>query len=287
MEVFRAVMLTGTVAAAADILHVSHPTVSKALALGERRTGLRLFERVKGRLIPTPEGRRLYEDIEQLWDRVEKLRTLSRELATPSAGKLNIVASPSLGSAVIPAVVAALQREIPDLKFAIRLLTPNLLQDAILDRTVDVAVGLFRITHPNVTEIARYDCGWVCVMAKGHPLAKKTNILPRDLVGFPVISFPAQPAYGVMPEILFGNALGKLKIQVEVGSGQTACLFSLGGAGVSVVDELSAMNATFPQLDVRPFRTKAKLSVHVARNTYQPLSKIARRFCELIDVELR
>ena len=287
MEVFRAVMLTGTVAAAADILHVSHPTVSKALALGERRTGLRLFERIKGRLVPTPEGRRLYQEVEQLWDRVEKLRALSRELAAPTAGRLDIVASPSLGSAVIPAVVAALQRQSPDFKISIRLLTPHLLHDAILDRSVDVAVSLFRVNHPNVTQIARYECGWVCVMARGHPLATKTSISPRDLIGYPLISFPAQPVYGVTPQMLFGKALERMRIQVEVGSGQTACLFSLGGAGVSVVDELSAMNATFPQLDVRPFRTKAKLSVHVARNKYQPLSVIARRFCELIDVELR
>ena len=229
MEVFRAVMLTGTVAGAAEALHVSQPTVSKALSLGERRAGLRLFDRVKGRLIATPEGKRLYEEVDRLWTGVEKVRALASELADPTAGRLQIVASPSLGSALIPAAVAGLQREVVDLKVKVDLLVPHLLRDAVMEQSVDVGLTLFRIDHPSVAQVAHYECGWVCVMAKGHPLSKKSVISPADLIGYKLISFPPQPTYDILPEIIFGAALGKLEFGVEVRAGQSACLFSAAG----------------------------------------------------------
>ena len=56
MEVFRAVMLTGGVGGAAQLLHVSQPAISKVLAQAQKQAGFALFERVKGRLLPTLEG---------------------------------------------------------------------------------------------------------------------------------------------------------------------------------------------------------------------------------------
>ena len=46
MEVFRAVMLTGSIRGAAEVLHVSQPAVSKLLAHAARQSRLVLFERV-------------------------------------------------------------------------------------------------------------------------------------------------------------------------------------------------------------------------------------------------
>lgn len=69
MEVFRAVMQSGGVNSAAQLLHVSPPAISKVLAQAAKASELVLFERVKGRLIPTPEAQRLFEEIERRLDR--------------------------------------------------------------------------------------------------------------------------------------------------------------------------------------------------------------------------
>ena len=52
MEVFRAVMLTGGVGGAAQLLHVSQPAISNMLAQAQRQLGFALFERVKPHLVP-------------------------------------------------------------------------------------------------------------------------------------------------------------------------------------------------------------------------------------------
>ena len=50
IEIFHAVMTTGNLTEAAQMLHTSQPTVSRELARFEKVLGLKLFERTRGRL---------------------------------------------------------------------------------------------------------------------------------------------------------------------------------------------------------------------------------------------
>jgi len=279
MEVFRAVMLTGTVAGASEVLHISQPSVSKSIALAERRANLKLFERVKGRLVASPEAKQLYAEVERLWVGVEKIRTLTSQLANPTRGVLDIGASPSLGSVLIPDAVTALYAQLPEFKVKINLLVPHLLLDAVVEHTVDVAFALCPLQHPNLVKVATYDCGWVCVMPPDHPLAQRKQVQPRDLVGLRLITLPLRMAYGVSPEALFGDVLDKLNFGMDVRAGQSACHFAAAGAGIAVVDEMTALGNAYPQLAVRPFKTKARLAITVAHNAYSPMTKAAQALC--------
>ena len=68
VEVFRAVMRTGHVTRAAELLHTSQPTVSRELARLEQVLGLVLFERVKGRLRPTAQAQVLLEEVDRSYE---------------------------------------------------------------------------------------------------------------------------------------------------------------------------------------------------------------------------
>lgn len=65
IEIFHAVMTAGSLTEAAHLLHTSQPTVSRELARFEKVIGLKLFERVRGRLHPTVQGLRLFEEVQR------------------------------------------------------------------------------------------------------------------------------------------------------------------------------------------------------------------------------
>ena len=67
IEVFRAIMATGSVSDAARLLHVSVPAVSRVLSHTETQLNFPLFMRIKGRLSPTAEARRLYHEVEDVY----------------------------------------------------------------------------------------------------------------------------------------------------------------------------------------------------------------------------
>src|SRR6266567_3472385 len=96
IEAFRAVMMAGTVRGAAELLRISVPAVSKLVSLAERRSGIRLFDRTKGRLVATPEARALFQEVEVLWRRVERVRDTVQALGNPTIASLSLSVSPSV-----------------------------------------------------------------------------------------------------------------------------------------------------------------------------------------------
>ena len=66
IEIFRAVMTTGSISGASQLLFVSQPAVSRLLSHTEQRVGFALFERIKGRLYATPEAKKLFHEVADL-----------------------------------------------------------------------------------------------------------------------------------------------------------------------------------------------------------------------------
>lgn len=280
LEVFRHVMQTGTVKGAASVLKVSDAAASKLLATAERRMGLALFERAHGRLVPTPEARRLYEEVEPLWNRVNRIEALTHSLAQPTAGTLNVAISPSFGVTVVPQAATALLEKMPDLTINVDLLVPHLLVQNLVDGIADVGVSLSPAQHPSLEVIEQMRCGLVCVMPMNHPLVNRKNIQPSDLLGHRVVSFPQALDYGLTEEALFGPHSAEIVRRLNVRSGQTACWFSLAGAGVAIVDVAAVAGQAFSNLTLRPYKCDARIEISLLRRRDRPLSLASKHFCD-------
>ncbi len=287
MEVFRAIMLTGSITGAAELLHLSQSAVSKMHSHTQQRSGLKLFELVKGRLVPTSAAKQLYEEVDRLWRNVEKVNALSKELADPSKGNLYVAASLSLGTTVVPLSVADTVKERPDLQVKVILPLPNQLIDAVADKIVDIGVSTFAANHPSIDVHARFTCPLVCLMAPGHPLAALKEIHPRDLVGHRLISVPFQELYGLSEEKVYGEALEDLNKSLEVRSSLIASLFSRATGEVAVVDAIAISDNLVPPLEIRPLVTSESVDINVIHNRYKPLSPQAQLFQELLIYRLK
>ncbi|MDB5860811.1 MAG: LysR family transcriptional regulator [Ramlibacter sp.] len=283
MEVFRAVMFAGGVNSAAELLHVSPPAISKVLAQAGKASGLVLFERVKGRLIPTPEAHQLYSEIDQLWSGVERVRDISRELAQPGRTTLRLVCSASLAPYMVSRTVARLYDDIPRLQCRVQVYSPDILNQALLDRSTQLGVALLPHDHPNLSTVKSYQCGLACVMRSEHPLARRKLIRPSDLAGERVISSPESTPFGQTLRRAFGSAAEKMHRDFEATSSTTACWFAQAGVGIAVVDQVSIAGGLLAGLEVRPFQSAEKLTVSILRNRYRPMGVAEKAFVEAFD----
>src|SRR5262249_29975187 len=75
LRYFVAVADTGTVSAAAEVVRVTQPSLSRQLRGLERDLGVALFERGHGRLTLSPAGRQLLPRVRDLLTRADDLRT--------------------------------------------------------------------------------------------------------------------------------------------------------------------------------------------------------------------
>ncbi|GGF31708.1 LysR family transcriptional regulator [Aliidongia dinghuensis] len=278
IEVFRAIMLTGGISDAARSLNVSQPNVSRLIRHTEDRLGIKLFERIKGRLYPTVEALTLYEEVEKAYVGIRQIRDMAQDLALSRIGRLRLVCSPSLGLALLPNAVTVFRAQRPGLRISLEILPQAALLERVLTHQADLGISMFPSDHPNL-QVERLRRGrLVCVLPATHVLATLPVVTPADIAGHALISYDRDTPQGQLIEQAFADARVPRDIAVEVRFGHTACALVQAGAGVALVDEFSVTGGIFPDLTVRPFRPERWFDLSIVRDRLRPLSRAAADF---------
>ena len=121
VEVFRAVMGTGTVSGAARLLGISQPAATQLLQALQAATGLQLFERALGRLRPTPEGHALYGEVQRAFRGLEELDRAVEALRGFNAARLQVGALHALSAHLVPRAIRSFREAQPDTRIALHL----------------------------------------------------------------------------------------------------------------------------------------------------------------------
>jgi DNA-binding transcriptional LysR family regulator len=287
IEYFRAVMEAGTVSAAASLLNVSQPNVSRTIKYTEMRLGVALFERYRGRLRPTPEAMELFKEVQSLSLHLESLQEAARRIAAGETGRLRIGCSPSLGRYVIPRLVAALRRELPALSLKLDILSVAQVVEFVIFNEGDCACTIFPIEHPLLASESFAQGRLVCAVPPGHRLAQRTTPLTaRELAGETLIGFPAHTPHGQVVEQFLRQAGAAPKFATLVRFAESACALAEQGAGLALVDEFTVSGRVFPSLKLLPLKYRRPFGVYFHRLATQPLSRAGSRFRELLRASL-
>lgn len=183
IEIFHAVMTAGNLTEAARLLHTSQPTVSRELARFEKVLGLTLFERTRGRLHPTVQGLRLFEEVQRSWYGLDRIVSAAESLREFRQGELSIVCLPVFSQSLLPALIQPFLARYPYVSLNIVPQESPLLEEWLSAQRHDL--GLTETLHTPAgterTELSSLD--EVCVLPPGHPLAEKSVLTPQDFQG--------------------------------------------------------------------------------------------------------
>ncbi|MEO1109959.1 MAG: LysR family transcriptional regulator, partial [Pseudomonadota bacterium] len=113
IEVIRAIMITGTVKGAAELLGVSSPGISRVMKHTEGQLGIRLFARVHGRYIPTNEAREIFDQISEVYQSIGNLQYAVDSLKKGGNKPISFAAVPSIASHVFPTAIQKLRARYP------------------------------------------------------------------------------------------------------------------------------------------------------------------------------
>ncbi len=276
IEVFHAIMITGSLSAAGRLLHVTQPAISRVLTAIEYRLGYTLFERFKGRLHPTKEARKLFEQVDAIQAGVHRLNDMAVGMALHGGGSIDVVSSPSFAEWLIPHATSRFVSRHPDVRVRYRPLSMDALLPQILLGAADLAISTFRPEHPNlITEALEYG-QILCVLPVGHRLAREpiidASMLAHELMVGYVENTPLREALAP-----FWKTLGReAEPAIEVRSAQTASSFVRRGVGIALVDSYGL--APGHGLVVRRIAPRIALSVHVTHSRIEPPSSMAKAF---------
>ncbi|MEI2416004.1 LysR substrate-binding domain-containing protein [Orrella sp. JC864] len=278
IEVFRAIMMSGSISAAGRALHVSQPAVSRVLALTESRLGYALFERVKSRLVPTPEARRLYGEVERVYGGIQRVNDLAASLGQHGAGALRVVASATFGQWLVPHALQRLLQRHPQVRVDYRSVTFDEMEGYFLSGRADVGLSISQPEHPNLTAQKLGTAQTVCVLPADHPLCRKTHVGAADLsAGVPWIGYPPDTPLGraLRPFLESGPAS---PAAIEVHSPVTALAFVQQGLGPALVDRYCVAGEPGARIVVRPIEPAVQVDIWATHSNLESLPLLGKRF---------
>lgn len=281
IEVFRTVMRCGTLTSAARVLNVSQPSLSQTLLHMEDQLGLKLFERVKGRLVPTPEAEQLFPEADRIFREMESLRRLAAGLKQGSAGLLRLVASAPPAMSLVPQAIESFRRTCPGVRL-ISYVVPGDVAVEMLERG-DAELGVIMNDTPRplleTRVVGRAEI--VCVLPVSHPLADRAVVTLDDLADLTVVSYRRDSLPGMLIERQFARAGRRLRPAVEIDTSFIAFSFVKQGLGVALVDGLVDWEA-FAGVTARPFRPRIPLPICLLASNQRPASHSQAVLTELI-----
>lgn len=259
VEVFYAVMRAGTITEAARVLNVTQPAVSAALKQLESRLRMPLFDRVGGRLQPTPEAKALMPDVAEIFGRIGAVERMSQDLAAGARGVISIAATPPLCDGFVAKAVATFVARRPMVKVSLHSMATPLVLDRVLNREVDIGVSYEPVVSAAVRseEIMRAAIG--CILPARHVLARRKTIRMRDLEPYPIVTYLPQALLRPYIDRAMSDKKTALRIAVETGLSSTASMLAFHGAGIAVVETALFTVRPMPGFVMRPLEPRIEL----------------------------
>jgi DNA-binding transcriptional LysR family regulator len=279
MDAFRMTLEHGSASAAARELGVTQPAISRLLTLLESEVGFELFDRDRGRLVPTQEAKLLAREVGLVLGRLDHISILARNLGLGVAGELRLVSPPSLAEGPLAPIIASFMALHPQLRISVCPRDVRMGEELVATRAMDCAFARLPVEHPDVTAELLVTNQTVCVLPPRHRLAKLTTIGPADLAGVPLIFLLSVGSRAGM-DAAFERAGVVPNVRLETQTIGSACAFAEQGVGVAVVNELLARRYVRGGMRLRPFRPRLLHQYGFVTAADAPMTRVTRIFFE-------
>lgn len=278
LDVLRAMVATRKTVAAAAMLGISQPAVSRIISTLEERLGLVLFTRSGGRLTPTSDAFMLEAEATPIFAALERLThwpSRARE-----GGMLRIMTVPTIGQCLLPGMIAGFRMQAPDVKIGIDITTSNDVIAAVADRRADIGIVDTPAHHPSVrVEMFRESVAHV-VMKEDDPLGAKHQLGVADIADRPVVALSGRFAARAEAERAFAAAGKPFDVGVEVSTVMLAAEMVRAGMGVSLLNPFPLSLTGMAGLAARPFSPSISYRTCLMFPATGGVSTLARRFAD-------
>lgn len=282
LRYFLAVAREENMTKAAETLHVTQPTLSKALKTLEDELGKKLFVRHSFSIQLTEEGlllRNRAEDLVRMADRIEK-EFLSLDDIT--GGELYLGLAESYQISFLAREIHALKMMYPDLRYHITSGDTEQVLEKLDKGLLDFAV------LAEIPETSKYESlafpeadQWGLVMPEGDPLAKKKVIHVDDLMGLPL--FCSEQGWKKDIALWAKDKKDKLRLEGSFRLSYNASIFAKEHLGYLLTFDRLINTSPGSGLTYRPLSPALETKLFLVWKKYQTFSPIAERFLKQVS----
>lgn len=286
IEVFHAVYSTGSMTGAAALLNVSQPSVSKVLAHAEQQLGYLLFDRLKGKLVPTPEAHRLFTHASSVYASVDRLRHVAENLRSGNSGHVRVASTPAFGLELLPMAVASFRKMHADSFFEIETLHLDEMARALHESRVDIGLAFEPPVMPGIEQQTLASSRFVVLAPANTDFGGKTSLTAADLCGHPFIGMNSRGPLGRALSIYLGSVEAELDVVTRSETYHVAKALVHCGAGITIADEITARSGDDRNLQVFPLQPELRFNIQALQLAAVPLSIASQNFVKHLSQSL-
>ncbi len=287
IEAFRAVMITGSTTAAAALMGVTQPAVSKLVRDFQLQMKLPLFERRGTGIAPTAEAVTLFGEVERSFIGAERIADAAEEIRLRRTGLLRVAALPALANGFLSRFAGKFVAVRPQLDLELSGVISTLVVDWAVNRQCDIGFASPQIEHPALKKVAMPSLPQVAVIPDGHRLARKSALAPKDFDGENFISLNHSSQSRRQVDAIFAEHGVSRVMRVETPLSEIVCGLVSSGLGVGICDPFTAREFAGRGVTARPFRPQITLEIFALHSTHQTPTAIAFEFIESFAEHIR
>ena len=281
LRYFLAVSREENMTRAAELLHVTQPTLSKQLKSLEDELGKKLFTRHSFSIKLTDEGvllRNRAEDLVAMADKIEKEFVSLDDI---TGGELYLGLAESCQIKYLARTIKDFKEKYPDLRYHITSGDTEQIADKLDKGLLDFLV-LAEDPDPRKYEYIEFPEAdvWGLVIPKEDKLAKKKLIRVTDLTGLPL--FCSEQAWSGVIKKWAGNRYTDLLLEGSFRLSYNGSIFAKEGLGYLLTFDHLVDTSEESGLTFRPLSPKLETKIYLAWNKYQTFTPIAERFLMLV-----
>ena len=239
LEVFHAVYTQGSITGAAQYLHVSQPSVSKVLTHTENQLGFLLFQRIKRRLLPTPEAHVLFRHAEKIHNDLQNINEVTKNLLKHAPGLIRLASTPSIGVNLMPSLVAEFCNKYPEVKFETHTLHLDQIEIKVNEINIDIALA-YDIDSSEYIESETIFEGDFVLLSPPNIKFDSSSVACHDLENIPFIRI--EGPLSIKLDNYFKRNNFKPNYVTTTDTYQIAKSLVDKGMGITILDQISANN---------------------------------------------
>ncbi|BBS12672.1 LysR family transcriptional regulator [Klebsiella aerogenes] len=277
LEIFYAVMTCGSLSRAAESLNISQPAASKALKNAELKLGFKLFQRVRGKLLPSSEALTLFEKAQSIYQDLDNLRLLADNLARDPRAKITLGCLPSLGLSLVPELVTDFYQQNSNLVMTLTTEHTETLVKKLDLREIDLALTLQPVQQGEI----------ITTLIAEVPLVYIDRDYRQGAVDIKEIDqqrWISPGPHSLSAAIASRRDFSTTRLNVQ--TYYMATEFVKRGIGCSITDIFSARHNLSPEM-IHPITPPMKINLCLLRRADVSLSPITQKFVDFLCKQLR
>jgi DNA-binding transcriptional LysR family regulator len=217
---------------AAQTCYRTQPAISAQVRQLEQELNTILFERFGTKISLTVAGRIFAEHAEQILALRRRAQDTINELEKVPRGELVIAANEATCIYVLPGVFAEFKKRFPNVQLLVDRSYGTRVVQAVLDNQADFGITQLPIQEKKLQAVSIHTDEIKLVVPAGHRLARAERVLPRDLMGEPIL-LPKTGTTRARLNDWLDTVFEELNISMELDSTEMIKRFVMADLGLS------------------------------------------------------